>query len=130
MGSTKVEAEMGVGTDFLICAREVDCGNLLPNWIAAAIKSGLWELVAKLDSSCYQPTNTAPLPAATAIIGVQMLIHMDMLRPSRCNSCASGQNFILHHLAFIIGTDFAKGEAVRGRLRKRLRTRRLNPART
>ena len=37
MGSTKVEAEMGVGTDFLICAREVDCGNLLPNWIAAAI---------------------------------------------------------------------------------------------
>ena len=37
MGSTKVEAEMGVGTDFLICVREVDCGNLLPNWIAAAI---------------------------------------------------------------------------------------------
>ena len=62
MGSTKAEAEMGVGTDFLICAREVDCGNLLPNWIAAAIKSGLWELIAKLDSSCYQPTNTAPLP--------------------------------------------------------------------
>ena len=54
MGSTKVEAEMGVGTDFLICAREVDCGNLLPNWIAAAIKSGLWELIAKSDSSCYQ----------------------------------------------------------------------------
>ena len=36
MGSTKVKAEMGVGTDFLICVREVDCGNLLPNWIAAA----------------------------------------------------------------------------------------------
>ena len=54
MGSTKAEAEMGVGTDFLICAKEVDCGNLLPNLIAAAIKSGLWELIAKLDSSCYQ----------------------------------------------------------------------------
>ena len=37
MSSTKVEAEMGVGTDFLICAREADCGKLLPNWIAAAI---------------------------------------------------------------------------------------------
>ena len=37
VGSTQVEAEMGRGTDFLICAREVDCGNLFPNWIAAAI---------------------------------------------------------------------------------------------
>ena len=57
VGSTKVEAEMGVGTDFLICARDqskVDCGNSLPNWIAAAIKSRLWELIAKFDSSCYQ----------------------------------------------------------------------------
>ena len=33
---------------------KVDCGNLLPNWIAAAIKSRLWELIAKLDSSCSQ----------------------------------------------------------------------------
>jgi len=41
---------------------KVDCGNLLPNWIAAAIKSRLWELIAKLDNSCYQPTNTAPFP--------------------------------------------------------------------
>ena len=42
------------GTGFLICARDQDHGNLLPNSIAAAIKSRLWELIAELDSSCYQ----------------------------------------------------------------------------
>jgi len=40
--STKVEAEMGLGTGFLICVRDqskVDYGNSLPNSIAAAINS-------------------------------------------------------------------------------------------
>ena len=37
---------MGVGTDFL---REVDCGNLLPNWIAAAINPQTAPLPTRLN---------------------------------------------------------------------------------